>query len=267
MSVAVDRLRAAGAAGVPVPVWLLVALAIADVVLRLVIVLPNVSIGSLLTMLTGAAGPLLLAAVVLLVAPARQFMLAGAVLLGAAGLADGLLRALNQPIAMHYLTVPDFVHVAGSLAIALAVVGGPILIAREFGRAASPSARLTIAVAAVIALVLAVAVLDSWLQVAEQLGGAVSFIDVRLAASMITQFVIVSWAYVLVAAAQRRFRLIAGGAALMLAALLVVVAITVVGMLVQPVPGTSFGFVWDVANVLRIGAWLALIAGTLRDVS
>lgn len=199
-----------------------------------------------------ATGPPLLAAAIIFVAPGQRLLVTGGIVLASASL-------LRLVVALTAGWGADELRIALGVAIAVGFVAGPMLLARGLDRGLPLSGRLLVAaggalVAARIALAVQSFVATGYIET----GGAAAVVE--LGSSVVAQFAILVWAYLLAVALARGARVLALGAALIV---LLDVLTLVTGMLAQQPTAVYAGLTAAYLATLLL-AWAALIVGVLR---
>lgn len=237
----------------PVQAWLLAGLAAADFVVRLSLIGIELTPALVLSAANGAAMPLLLAATVVYLAPARRLIVAGALLLAVAGLLD---------TAQRLVAVPDVARLVLALVIAGATVVGIVMLGRSLIRGYPAWGLALLALAALFTAVRIVALADSYVAAGLfEPDSGLPLARAHLLVGAIAQLKVLGWAYLLVAAIGRRYWLIALGAALPIAATLMLAAFD---LLPHPT-GVTYPIIGLLWTLLEVGGFAALIGGVVRE--
>lgn len=236
-------------------VWVLLILAIVDVVVRIR------SDGSFvdpfrIPLLAAAAAPFVFAAAVVYSAPADRRLVWGALALASTELLVVLAHIL-QPPWLSLGVISDAVAVVRRVG-PLISVAGLVLIGVALGGLRS---RLALAAAGVGAAVFVLGSLWSLARLLEPSSDLQLPFD-QVVITFVAPLVTVGWAFVAGAAFDRGMRLMTLGAALIvsLAAL-----DTVLAALSLRDPLADYGFVLTIIRMVNLAAWAALVAGALTE--
>jgi hypothetical protein len=197
--------------------------------------------------------PILFAAAVVFAVPRRRMLVAGAMVMA-------VTAALT--IGGRLVVLPENADAVRHVLLAGLFVAGPLLFAHGLGRVTSRPGVVVVALALVLAIASAINAVTVGSTILE---ADIPFGPLIVASSVMAQFVILSWGYVLAAALSSGARLIAAGAALMLLTHGVLLLVLDVLARQQP-PGSVVPGVGTVFLVLTVVAWAALIAGVFREV-